>query len=97
MTYKEHIFTVCENTDLDDKYDVVETMQYLAKELMDYQDLCLRQEEKLKELMTAKDFEEWGTAEAKRMFKNHINQMEDSEYKTFCIEHFDEITGGNNA
>lgn len=97
MTYKEHIYQVCNATDLDDKDDVIETMQYLAKELMDYQDLSLRQEAKLKELMTAKDFEEWGTQEAKRMFKNHIDSSEDGEYKDFCLEYFDEITGGDYA
>ena len=97
MTYNEHIYEVCKNTDLDDHYDVVETMQYLAKELMSFYEVSMRQEAKLKELMTAKDFEEWGIGEAKEMFKNHIDQMEDGDLKTFCVEHFDEITGGDYA
>lgn len=92
MTYKEHIYEVCKNTDLDDKDDVIETMQYLAGELMQCQDLALNQENKLKELMTAKDFEEWSAEEAKKMFKRQIESMDDSEYKTFCLNNIDIIT-----
>lgn len=92
MTYKEHIYHVCNATDLEDKDDVIETMQYLAGELMQYQDLSLAYESKLKELMTAKDFEKWSAEEAKKMFKRKIESMEDSEYKTFCLNNIDIIT-----
>lgn len=95
MTYKEHIYHVCNATDLDDKDDVIETMQYLAKELMEYREIALRQDGKMKEIMTAKDYDEWSTSEAKEMFRNMIEGIEDGEYKDFCLEHFDEITGGN--
>ncbi len=92
MTYKEHIYEVCKNTDLDNKDDVLETMQYLAKELMDFQDLCLEYDRKLQEVMTAKDYLEWSTEKAKEKFKRDIENMEDGEFKTFCEENFDIIT-----
>lgn len=92
MTYKEHIYEVCNNTDLEDKDDVIETMQYLAKELMDFQDLCLVYDRKLQEVMTAKDYLEWSTEKAKEKFKRDIENMEDGEFKTFCEENFDIIT-----
>lgn len=86
MTYKEHIYEVCKNTDLDNKDDVIETMQYLAKELMGFQDLCLVYDRKLQEVMTAKDYLEWSTEKAKEKFKRDIENMEDGEFKTFCEE-----------
>lgn len=92
MTYKEHIYNVCKNTDLENKDDCLETIRYLAKELMSYQELALVQEAKMKEIMTAKDFEEWSTQEAKKMFKREIEMMEDSDYKQFCIDNFEAIT-----
>lgn len=97
MTYKEHIWKVCKNTDLKDEDDVTETIAYLAGEVINLQELAMDQEAKLKEIMTAKDFEEWSNEEAKKIFKRRLEGMEDSEYKEFCLQHFDEITGGNNA
>ena len=92
MTYKEHIYEVCKNTDLDNKDDVLETMQYHAKDLTDSQDLCLEYDRKLQEVMTAKDYLEWSTEKAKEKFKRDIENMEDGEFKTFCEENFDIIT-----
>lgn len=92
MTYKEHIYQVCNATDLDDKDDVIETMQYLAKELIDFQDLCLVYDNKLQEAMTAKGYLEWSTEKAKEKFKKDIDDMEDSEFKTFCEKNFDILT-----
>ena len=92
MTYKEHIYEVCNNTDLDDKDDVIETMQYLAKELIELHDMAKAYEGKLKETMTAKDYLEFVTARAKERIKSDIENMEDGEFKTFCEENFDIIT-----
>lgn len=94
MTYKEHIYEVCENTDLDNKEDVVETMRYLASELLRSNTLAIDLDNKLKETMTAKDYLEWSDKEAKKLFKEDIDRMDDSDFKSFCIDNFDEITGG---
>ena len=97
MTYKEHIYEVCKNTDLDDKDDVIETISWLATELIRANKINLDYDEKLKEVMTAKDYLAFVEEKAKELFKEEIEEMAESEFKTFCIDYFDEITGGNNA
>ena len=97
MTYKEYIYNICNATDLDNKNDVIETMQHLAKGLIDYHDTALAYQEKLKETMTTKDYREFVTARAKERIKRDIENIEDEEFKTFCIENFDDITGGDYA
>ena len=97
MTYREHIYKVLTQTDLDDRDDVVDTMKYLAKEVIQFNALSLAQEAKLKELMTAKDFEEWSVKESKNLFRITIEMSEDEDFKEFCIDNFDSITGGSDA
>ena len=97
MTYREHIYMVCKNTDLTDEKDVTETISYLAEELMQFNDLARSYEKKVKELMSAKDWEEWSIAEAKKLFRKKIERCEDEEFKSFVLEHFDEITEENYA
>ena len=97
MTYKQHIYHIINSTDLENKKDVTDTLEYLAAELMQYQDLALAQEDKLKDLMPEKEFMEWSKEEAKKMFRKKVENCKDEHFKKIVLEHFDEITGGNNA
>ena len=92
MTYKEHIYKVCENTAWDDREDAIETCQYLVRDLIRFNTSNCRMDDKLKELMSAKDYQEWVAEEAKKLFKEEIDMMEDSDFKTFCEENFDIVT-----
>ena len=92
MSYRELIFKTCVNTDLNNKEDVTSAMQYLTKEAVQNFELCGKMESKLKEIMTAKDFEEWSSETAREMFKAEVESMPEGEFKDFCKEHFGYVT-----
>ena len=61
--------------------------------MFDYNEFLVKKyDEKLKELMSEEEYEKWSLETAKEMFKRDIEQIEDNEFKQFCIDHFDEIT-----
>ena len=91
MTFREHIYNICNATDFDDKDSVITTIQYLASKLVNYNDLLLTYEQKLKTLMTAADFEDYASEQAKIFFKREVLNMEDGEVKDFILDNFDEI------
>ena len=91
-TFRECVYNICTNTDLDDKEMVTETIAFLARNLVETYEMAMRYEAKLKELMTAKDFGEWTTQIAKEAFKADIDRMPDGAFKDFCNDHFEEIT-----
>lgn len=92
MTFREELFDQLKDLDFDDRDAVIETMQIMARELLRNHDICMIYEEKLQELMSAKEFREWSTKVAKELFQKDIDEMPDGEFKQFCIDHFDEIT-----
>ena len=60
-------------------------------------DLILkRYEDKLKELMSSEEFNRFSTEIAKELFKADIDSMAQSDFKDFCVQNFDRITGGSN-
>jgi len=57
---------------------------------------CLRKmEEKLKEFMTEEEYDKFSTEIANEGFKNEVENLPDGKFKNFIIDHFDEITMGN--
>jgi hypothetical protein len=53
-----------------------------------------RMEEKLRELMGDDAFTDFSVALAKEAFRQDIYNMADDEFKNFCVDNFDVITGG---
>lgn len=92
MKYDEYLYNVCKDTNLKDEEDVTATMQFLAQELKNYHDFAMKQDEKLKEIMTAKDYAEWKTEVGKELFRRQVEDMEDGDFKNFCLENWDKIT-----
>lgn len=91
-SYREYVYALCEGTDFNDPEDATRTVQLLAKELIRHSDACLEYEKKLEEIMTAKEWREFISATSRKLFKQEIDGMADSEFKDFIIERFDEIT-----
>lgn len=55
--------------------------------------VCLAYELKLTELMGEKNFKKFSTKIAKKLFAEELINMPDSEFKEFCLDNFDIITG----
>ena len=51
-----------------------------------------KMEEKLIELMGQEAYTEFSIGIAKEAFREEVDGMEDSDFKNFCKEYFDEIT-----
>jgi len=54
--------------------------------------LLNRMEDKMVELMGGKAYSVWATETARDMFRLSVENMEDSDFKDFVLEHFEEIT-----
>lgn len=68
----------------------------MAHSNMDYEAMkrtALLYEEKLKELMTQVEFKTFSVEVAKKVFRAEIEGMKDGDFKDFCIDNFDKITG----
>lgn len=89
--YRKHLYNVCSETNLGDREDVTRTIQYLAAEANKYHDLSMRFEDKLKELMSYKDFAELSKEIAKEMFLQDVTAMPDSDFKDFVIQNMGDI------
>jgi len=85
-TFREYIFEICDKTDLKDEEAVVGAMQTLAKEAITNHDIAMDYEAKLKEVMSAKDYDEFMTKCGKQMYRNWVNSLPDSPFKTFALE-----------
>ena len=49
-------------------------------------------ENKLKELMSEKEFAKFAKEVAKKSFKADVDSMEDGEFKNFVLDNFNKIT-----
>lgn len=91
MTYREYLHKICTETDMDDKEDVTRLIQFLLQEAVEANSLSHRLEDKLKEVMSAKDFEEFVEINATEMSKEWLHNLPDSEFKDFALRNFDII------
>lgn len=53
-----------------------------------------RMEDKLIELMGAKEYDKWSTETAKEGFRYAVEELPEGEFKDFCHKHFNEIVNG---
>lgn len=91
-TYREYIYKVCTKVDLDNKEEVIALLQYLADEAIMNNDFLLRYDKKIKEVLSASEYEKWSKEVAKSMFAASVDRMFAGDFKDFCIEHFEDIT-----
>ena len=96
MTYREYIYKCCTDTNMSDETEVINLVQLLAYECTLYHDLLNKYEDKLKEIMTFKDFDKFASDIAKELFKAEIGGLDESELKEFILENFDDIIGDEN-
>ena len=94
ISFREHLFNTLNSINLDDKEEIVLILQWLAKELLQYHFISIEYEDKLKELMTAKDFDIFSEQLGKELFKQSIDMLQDEEVKDFCIKNFEQIIDG---
>ena len=94
MTYAECIYKLCDRTNLDDKDDVISTMQFLARECLKFNKAILLYEQYVKARMTAKDYEQMTKDIARELFAYETSLSDDEGYKEFVEEHFEEIVDG---
>lgn len=80
--YREFLYDLCNSADLDDREDVIDVMNVLAKEALKYYNAMKRCDDKLQELMSYKDYNEWSIKGAKEMFAESIDSAPD-EVKDF--------------
>lgn len=96
MTFREYLFENVTNVDYENREDVTRLIQWLCGDLIRYHDLSMKQELKLKEMMSAKDFENWNTETARELFINEWENAEDSEFKNFVLKNMDKILGDDD-
>ena len=92
-TYREYIYAMCKDVDMTDSEEATRLAQVLASEAIFYNRLVLKYEDKLMELMTAKDYEVWAEASASEIFQESIDNMADSDFKKFCQDNMDMLLG----
>lgn len=91
MTYREHIYNMCKETDFNDPVQGEFLAKFLARELMNMHTTAMNCEKKLKQIMTAEDFDNFSTDLAKVVFRQEIEGMADSNFKKFVLENMDWI------
>lgn len=93
MTFREELYNRITDTDFGDEEDVILLVQSLAGDILRYHDICMDYEKKLTEVMSAKDYYEWVTESAQKIFIQEMERMPDSDFKDFCLGNLPEIFG----
>lgn len=92
LDYKEWLHDLCSSADLANEQEATKLVQTLASELMHYHHIAMSHEDKLQEIMSAKDYKTYTSKLAKELFRMTVQSMPESEFKDFTIKHLDEIT-----
>lgn len=89
--FRKYLFTILKDVDIDDKEEMLVTLQWLAKELIQYYYVISQYENKLKELMITKEFEEFSLNISKELFQQQVDMLDDGEFKNFCQQNIEKI------
>lgn len=54
--------------------------------------VCMEYESKMIKLMGKEYFVRFSESIAKKIFKEEVENMQDSDFKKFCLDNFDKIT-----
>lgn len=75
ITYKEYVFNILDNTDYTDRGQAAETAMTLADAAITKHRIIGKYDEKVRELMTEKDYSEWVKKTAEEMYIEDIEAM----------------------
>lgn len=89
--FRKMIHRACTETDFSDKEEAIRLTKWLAHEVITYRTVAGMYEDKLSEVMSAKEYREFTKDSAIKLFRQDINGMEESDFKDFALEHFEEI------
>lgn len=89
--FRKYLFTILNDVDLTNAEETLVTMQWLAKELIQYYYVITQYENKLKELMITKEFEDFSLNISKHLFQQGVEMLDDSDFKTFCEQNMSHI------
>lgn len=89
--FRKYLFTILNDVDLTNAEETLVTMQWLAKELIQYYYVITQYENKLKELMITKEFEDFSLNISKQLFQQGVEMLDDSDFKTFCEQNMSHI------
>ena len=89
MELKEYIYKLCTDTDMTDPEAATELAQTLSMNLLRLDSVCKKQEDKLQEVMSAKDYKRWAMQTAKELFREEVGNMPDGEFKEFATENME--------
>lgn len=89
--FRKYLFTILNDVDLTNAEETLVTMQWLAKELIQYYYVITQYENKLKELMITKEFEDFSLNISKHLFRQGVEMLDDSDFKTFCEQNMSHI------
>lgn len=89
--FRKYLFTILNDVDLTNAEETLVTMQWLAKELIQYYYVITQYENKLKELMITKEFEDFSLTISKQLFQQGVEMLDDSDFKTFCEQNMSHI------
>ena len=92
MTYREQIYKACDSTDLDNNDEVIGLIQFLAGEAVQNHEVLLALENKLKEVVSAKEFDEFIKKTAKEQTLKWVGDMSD-ELLAFVLDNEEDIFG----
>ena len=86
MTYKEYLYYLCSKTDMEDSDKATRLAQMLVTDCLKYNYISKRQDEKLKEILTAKQYDEFVKQVGRELFEIDLDNMPDCDFKDFCKE-----------
>jgi hypothetical protein len=71
--------------------ETTDLVRFLLYELLQYKDTVELTDDKLQEMMSAKDYDEWAKETGIELWKREVNRMDEGEFKDFCMSHMDDI------
>lgn len=90
-SFKEDIYRMCTKTNFKDPTEAQVLAEFLARQLMLLHKTSTQLEAKLKELMSAKDFEDYSKELAKELTRDFVSSLPDSPFKGFAVENLEAI------
>lgn len=89
--FTEEIYRICTETNFNNPNEAQALAEILARNLMITNKMAMQYEEKLKELMSAKDFEDYSKELAKGLTRDFFSSLPDSPFKEFATENLERI------
>ncbi len=94
MEFHEWLYHRINDTDFDNKEDVIELVQYLAAELLRYHKTATAYDKELKKRMTYEAFDNWASDLGKELLEDDMARLpDDNAFKQFFEKNKEMILG----